>query len=65
MYLGGCSAVERTMGLSGCRYFSVTRPVLVSVTGATNGVYAHSSTVTVSAQLTALTTSAGYSHLMS
>ena len=48
------------MGLSGRRYFSVTRPVLVSVTGAQNGA-AHGSTIAVTAQLTALTNSARFS----
>ena len=40
------------------RYFSSTRPALMSVTGAADS-YAHGSTVTVTAQLTALTNSAG------
>ena len=48
--------------ISGHRYFSVTRPVLTSVTGAVNGAqgpsYPHGNTITVSAQLTALTNSA-------
>ena len=39
------------------RYFSVTRPELMSVTGADDS-YAHGSTITVTAQLTALTNSA-------
>lgn len=40
------------------RYFSYTRPVLLSVTGA-DGSFPYGSTVTVTAQLTALTNSTG------
>ena len=50
------------MGLSGRRYFAVMRPLLTSVTGAVTGAkgpsYPHGNTITVSAQLTALTNSA-------
>ena len=48
-------------GLPVCRYFSVTRPVLVGIDGAPNGA-PHGSTITVSAQLTALTNSARCLH---
>ena len=52
---------QEAMGLSGCRYFSVARPLLVAVGGAANGA-PHGSTITVTAQLTALTNSARTPH---
>ena len=54
--LTSCSRALQTQ-LPRHRHFSYTRPVLLSVTG-TDVSYAHGSTVTVTAQLTALTNSA-------
>ena len=49
-------------GLSGRRYFTVPRPLLLNVTGAVTGAqgpsYPHGNNITVTAQLTALTNSA-------
>ena len=48
------------------RYFAVTRPMLVTITGAASGTagptYPHGSTIVLTAQLTALTNSACHSH---
>ena len=65
LWTWAAALLQNMTGLSGSRYFSVTRPVLVSVTGAANNAYSHSSTITVSAQLTALTNSACYHTFLS
>ena len=57
-----CSVKHDVMGLAGRRYFTVTRPLLLSVTGAVNGTkgpsYPHGNNIALTAQLTALTNSA-------